>query len=173
MYREQFWNKIEARDIAAIKENSKATIAKLRKHKDIMHKFLSVLRRWDGKQINARLVTALKKELPNVSAICFEDCGSSFRQIAMWGGDIGLDYTNRLVVFIGYFSTNDPKNVCLADFRFDAWEAREGIRYQYDGQIEAREKALREIDSIIRDYNAAYEALKRADDTLDNLDLAA
>jgi hypothetical protein len=170
MYREQFWNKIEAKDIATIKENSQATIVKLRKHKDIMQKFLSVLRRWDGKQINARLVTALKKELPNVSVITFEDCGTSFRQIAMWGGDTGLDYTKRLLVFIGYFSTNDPANVCLADFRYDAWEKREGIRYQYDKQIADREKALRDIDSIVRDYNAAYAALKSADDALDNLE---
>jgi hypothetical protein len=174
MYQEHIWNTIEPNDVAKIKANTTAAIEKMRKHRDIMAKFHRVLRTWHRKAINQRLITALKKELPNVSVICFEDCSTSFRQIAMWGGDVGLDYNSRLLIFIGYFSTNDPKNVCLADFDYDAWNEREGIRYgKYDEQISAKLIALRDIDKLVRNYNAAYKALKQADDGLDNLDLVA
>src|SRR5262245_55373226 len=136
-------------DITETRKLTVAKLAKLKKHAEIMVRIRKVLKSFHGKKITARLISALEKEFGVDSGISFNDL-ASMRYIELWGDNtFGVTWEQKLSVFLGYFGTNDPKNVDLNfPFDYDQWAAKHGIPYQYEGTIADTEKALRNIEQL-------------------------
>ena len=81
-----------------------AEIKTLEHNVSVIDKVFSILATFEGKQINARIETALKKELKG--AVTFYEKSSSVYRLSLWGY-AGLDYNSRMQFTLGYVNEDD------------------------------------------------------------------
>jgi hypothetical protein len=149
-------------NVEVVRANTMEAIIRAKMKKRIFDTVSNVLKKFEGKQINNRLVTAVKKELPD-NVVSLECTGSSHYNLYIWGNGIGFD--QRLMIFICYTGTNPTTNRNYAvDFGYDYWLKNAGTHshHHYDEIIAKYECGLKECDKLVREYNLALERLLKA-----------
>lgn len=153
-------------NVEVVRANTMEAIIRAKMKKRIFETLSSVLKNFEGKQVSNRIVTALKKELPD-NVFSLECTGGSHYNLYIWGA--GINFDQRMMIFIAYTSTNPQTNRNYAkDFSHEHWLKVAGAQTQhnYDEIIAKYECGLKECDKLVREYNLALERLRKAKEEL-------
>lgn len=153
----------EKLDAAKIRQYTLLAIDRAKQKRSIVSVVFAVLKRFEGKTINKRFETAVKKELPESYIVSLQTTN-----LFIWGGphttlNTPLGYNERLSIYIDYTVSDG--------FDFDKFMTDTGnAQNQYDERIAQYEAGLENIDTLVNDYN---NALKRLEAASENLKLLA
>jgi len=127
----------------------------------------AVLKKFDGKKITKRLETAIGIALPDYIVSLWVD-GSVY--LNLWGrhSDSLVTYTNRYSLFLGYTDdrlSHNTQSFNYAKFVNDIAPSQN----VYAERARRYEEALKNVDSVVSNYNDALHKVMEAKEALDEL----
>ena len=144
---------------------------RLYEEQKIVYKIIKdVFKKFDGKQVNKRLATALKNELVKVSEnyiVSYRKDSMGWYEFYIWNNsaDAQIVYSNRILLLFSDQQTNDGKLDYSKFTKKFTW---------LDNATKNIEEVNKDLDiinntNIIEEYNKAIETIKHTEETLSAL----
>ena len=161
---------LELVNVETLRKEAERKIRLYEEQKIVFEIIKDVFKKFDGKQVNKRLATALKNELVKVSEnylVSYRKDSMDWYEFYIWNSsaDAQLVYSNRILLLFSDQQTNDGKLDYSKFTKKFTW---------LDNATKNIEEVNKDLDiinntNIIEEYNKAIETIKHIEETLSAL----
>jgi hypothetical protein len=161
---------LELVNVETLRKEAERKIRLYEEQKIVFEIIKDVFKKFDGKQVNKRLATALKNELVKVSEkylVSYRKDSMDWYEFYIWNNsaDAQIVYSNRILLLFSDQQTNDGKLDYSKFTKKFTW---------LDNPTKNIEEVNKDLDiinntNIIEEYNKAIETIKHTEETLSAL----
>ena len=158
---------LETIKIETLRKDAERKIRLYEEQKVVFEVIKDTFKKFDGKQVNKRLATALEKELVKVDEkyrVSYRKDSTDWYEFYIWNNDDtkSLCYRNKLLVMFGEDQLNEGK--------LDSGKVIKKLTW-LDSPDRALEEVKRDLDlinttNIVEEYNIAVETIRDIENTL-------
>ena len=161
---------LELIKIEDLRKDAERRIKVYEEQKVVFEVIKDTFKKFDGKQVNKRLATALKNELVKVDEkylVSYRKDSIGWYEFYIWNSkdDAAIRYSNRILIFFSEEQTSDGK------LDYGKFTKKFTWLDMSDKHMEEVNKDLELINNtnIIEEYNKAIETIKQTNKTLTSL----
>ena len=158
---------LETIKIETLRKDAERKIRLYEEQKVVFEVIKDTFKKFDGKQVNKRLATALKNELVKVDEkylVSYRKDSTDWYEFYIWNSKDGaaIGYNNRILILFSEQQTNDGK------LDYEKFTKKFTWLDMPDKHLEEVYKDLELINNtnIIEEYNKAIETIKQTNKTL-------